>query len=245
MAINRIRTGRLGRGDESVQDEKPLITIKGNREGLTLIIDDDVPFRDVLAELEEKLKSVTPNKNEPVATVTVQLGNRYLRQEMRKKLQKLIEEKHHFKVEAVESDVIHQEEALRWKDESEIKVISKIVRSGQVLKVNGDLLLIGDVNPGAKVMAAGNIYILGNLYGIAHAGYKGNRNAFVAASYMKPTQLRIADYISRAPDYETDGVYMECGIIDEAEDKIIIDSLQLLSRKRKELSGFERRMLNG
>ena len=131
------------------------------------------------------------------------------------------------------------------KEESEIKINNRIVRSGQILKVKGHLLLIGDVNPGGKVMATGNIYILGKLYGIAHAGYQGDRNTFIAASYLKPTQLRIADYISRAPDYESDGVYMECGIIDEKEDKIIIDSLQLLSQKRQEISGFERRMQNG
>lgn len=62
---------------------------------------------------------------------------------------------------------------------------------------------------------------------------------------MKPTQLRIADYISRAPDYESDGVYMECGLIDEEQDKIVIDRIQVLSRNRREISGFERRILNG
>src|SRR5699024_6098067 len=134
-------------------------------------------------------------------------------------------------------------------------------RSGQVLRVEGDLLLIGDVNPGGKVVATGDIYIMGNLRGIAHAGINGNRKAIIAASYMKPTQLRIADYISRswvgfmydaammaymkptqlriadyisrAPDYETDGVYMECGFIDEEKDIILIDRLQVLSRKGK------------
>ncbi len=86
---------------------------------------------------------------------------------------------------------------------------------------------------------------MGNLLGIAHAGANGDRDAVIAASYMKPNQLRIADYISRAPDYDSEGVYMECGLIDEEQDKIVIDRLQILSRKRKDISGFERRMLNG
>lgn len=228
-----------------MQDKKPLVTIKGNREGLTLLIDDDVPFEEVLIELNDKLQSTERQVNEPIVSVKVQAGNRYLDKSMRNKLEKMIEENNHFKIEAMESNVVHRDEALRWKDESEIKVESRVVRSGQVLSVNGDLLLIGDVNPGGKVMATGNIYILGNLYGIAHAGYKGNQHTFIAASFMKPTQLRIANYISRAPDYESDGVYMECGIIDEKEGKIIIDSLKLLSKKRQEISGFERRLQNG
>src|SRR5690625_3993362 len=123
--------------------------------------------------------------------------------------------------------------------------MDRLVRSGQVLEVTGDLLLVGDVNPGGKVVATGNIYILGNLRGIAHAGVNGDRNAVIVASYMKPRQLRIDDYMSRAPDYETTGVYMECGMIDEKENKIVIDRLQALMQKRLDLSTFERRMNNG
>lgn len=228
-----------------MQEKKPLVTIKGNREGLTLIIDDDVPFEEALRELNTKLNASYRHDEERILKVQVQIGNRYLEPGKQKKLKQIIEEKNQFIVESIVSNVIHRDEAMRLIEENEVKVDNRIVRSGQVLKVKGDLLLIGDVNPGGKVMATGNIYILGNLLGIAHAGCTGDRNTFIAASYMKPTQLRIADYISRAPDYESDGVFMECGLIDEEEDKIIIDSLQLLSKKRKEISGFERRMLYG
>lgn len=228
-----------------MQEKKPLVTIKGNREGLTLIIDDDVPFEEALRELNTKLNASYRHDEERILKVQVQIGNRYLEPGKQKKLKQIIEEKNQFIVESIVSNVIHRDEAMRLIEENEVKVDNRIVRSGQVLKVKGDLLLIGDVNPGGKVMATGNIYILGNLLGIAHAGCTGDRNTFIAASFMKPTQLRIADYISRAPDYESDGVFMECGLIDEEEDKIIIDSLQLLSKKRKEISGFERRMLYG
>src|SRR5699024_519012 len=135
--------------------------------------------------------------------------------------------------------------ALSLQEASEIKGFNRIIRSGQVLEITGDMLLIGDVNPGGRIIATGNIYVMGNLHGIAHAGSEGDRDAVIAASYMHPSQLRIADCISRAPDYESDGVYMECGLIDEEQDKIIIDRLQILSHKRKDLNRFERRMLHG
>ena len=228
-----------------MHEKKQLITIKGTREGLTLFIDDDASFAEAITELKEMLHSTRQNKDKPIVSVMVQLGNRYLDREKQKKLRVMIEEDNHFNVEAIESNIIHRDDALRWKDESEIKIENRIVRSGQILRVTGDLLLIGDVNPGGKIMSTGNIYVMGSLYGIAHAGILGDRDAFIAASFMKPTQLRIADYISRAPDYESEGVYMECGLIDEREDKIIIDRIQLLSKKRNELSGFERRMQNG
>ncbi|MGY0693183.1 septum site-determining protein MinC [Virgibacillus sp. FSP13] len=228
-----------------MREKKQLITIKGTRDGLTLFIDDSCSFEDAFIELNEKLIENHSSKEEPMVSVIVKLGNRYLDREQTERLQSLISKDSHFFVQSIESNVIPKEEALMLKEESEVKAINRIIRSGQVLEVKGDLLLIGDVNPSGKVVSTGNIYVMGNLRGIAHAGSDGDRNAIIAASYMKPSQLRIADYISRAPDYESDGLYMECGLIDEEKDKIIIDRLQVLSHKRKDLSRFERRMLNG
>ncbi|MGJ9457099.1 septum site-determining protein MinC [Oceanobacillus sp. CF4.6] len=228
-----------------MQDRKQTITIKGTREGLSIFIEDSSSYKDAIRELEEIIKASKPKKDEPIVSVKVKLGNRYLTEEQENDLRSIISMENRFKIETIESELIRIEDALKWKEDSEIKAINRIVRSGQVLEVKGDLLLIGDVNPGGKVVSTGNIYIMGNLFGIAHAGAEGDPDSFIVASYMKPTQLRIADYISRAPDYESDGVYMECGIIDEEQDKIIIDSLKVLSHKRKEISGFERRMNNG
>ena len=226
-------------------DKKQIILIKGTREGLSLFIDESASFHDVIKELKDKIMASKPKENEPIVSVKVKLGNRLLNEEQEIALRNIISVDNRFEITAIESDLISREDALKWREESEIKAINRIVRSGQILEVEGDLLLVGDVNPGGKVVSTGNIYIMGNLYGIAHAGVMGDREAFITASYIKPTQLRIADYISRAPDYESDGLYMECGIIDEEQDKIIIDSLKVLSRKRKEISGFERRINNG
>src|SRR5699024_1131297 len=221
------------------------ITIKGTKDGLTLFIDDRESFDGVMDELADKLSEYNPKKDDPVVPVTVKLGNRYINDQQKQQLRELIGDKKRFSIELFDSNVIHRDEAIRWKEDSDMKVINRVVRSGQVLENAGDLLLIGDVNPGGKVIATGNVFIMGNLLDVAHAGAHGDREAVIAASYMKPSQLRIADYISRAPDYETEGVYMECGLIDEKQDKIIIDRLQVLSHKRKDISGFERRILNG
>ncbi|WP_085991784.1 septum site-determining protein MinC [Oceanobacillus senegalensis] len=228
-----------------MQDKKQLITIKGTREGLTLFIDELCSFNDAIKELDDKIKNNKPKKDEPIVSVKVKLGKRYLLEEQENQLTEIINVDNGFEIESVESEVIRKEDALKWKEESKVKVINKIIRSGQVLEVKGDLLLIGDVNPGGKVISTGNIYIMGNLYGVAHAGFEGDMNTCIVASFMKPTQLRIADYISRSPDYESDGVYMECGLVDEKQNKIIIDRLQVLIHKRKELGRFERRVQNG
>lgn len=78
---------------------------------------------------------------------------------------------------------------------SETKFHRGAVRSGQKIEFEGSLVIIGDVNDGAEVIAGDNIVILGALRGLAHAGAKGNKNAIIAASSIDAPQLRIANVI--------------------------------------------------
>src|SRR5699024_8037941 len=171
--------------------------------------------------------------------------NRFVTEKQRLMLKELIEAGDQFKIERFDSDVIGRKQAEAWIESNGMKTFSKIVRSGQVLEVEGDLLLIGDVNPGGEVRASGHVFILGSLHGIAHAGFNGDDTAVIVASYMNPSQLRIAQFISRSPDYDAEGVYMECGYLDKEQNKIIIDRLQVLPYVRKNLRGLGRRMQIG
>ncbi|NTV90824.1 MAG: septum site-determining protein MinC [Clostridiales bacterium] len=74
------------------------------------------------------------------------------------------------------------------------------VRSGNLVKFEGNVIIIGDVNPGGEVVATGNVIVMGSLRGMVHAGADGNKEAIVAALNLQPTQLRIADVITRSPD---------------------------------------------
>ena len=79
----------------------------------------------------------------------------------------------------------------------------RTLRSGQHVQYDGNVVVIGDVNPGAEITASGDILVFGSFRGVAHAGATGDENAVVAALKLQPTQLRIANYISRAPDERT------------------------------------------
>tara|TARA_Y100001968_G_scaffold144022_1_gene131537 strand:- start:337 stop:984 length:648 start_codon:yes stop_codon:yes gene_type:complete len=82
---------------------------------------------------------------------------------------------------------------------SKTKFHQGTLRSGEYLESPGDLLILGDVNPGAKVSAEGNIIIWGRLLGIAHAGSEGNSKATISALQLRPVQLRIAKKVARGP----------------------------------------------
>ena len=88
------------------------------------------------------------------------------------------------------------------------------VRSGDRISSNGNLCIIGDVNPGAIVSAKNNIYVWGKLLGIAFAGKNGNNNASIASLYLKPLQLRIADVIAIGPKDKPQNYYPEIALID-------------------------------
>ncbi len=89
------------------------------------------------------------------------------------------------------------------------------VRSGERIYSNGNLCIIGDVNPGAIVSAKKNIYVWGKLLGIAFAGESGNKNASITSLYLNPLQLRIADVIAIGPKDKPKNYYPEIAVIDK------------------------------
>ena len=98
------------------------------------------------------------------------------------------------------------------------------VRSGEYIKSPLDLLILGDVNPGAIVSAERNIIIWGRLLGIAHAGSKGDQKATISALQLRPVQLRIANKIARGPKEKPQPGLAEQARIDS--EKIVISPLE-------------------
>lgn len=78
--------------------------------------------------------------------------------------------------------------------------LRKTVRSGQSISSDGNILVIGDVNPGAEIIAKGDITVWGILGGIAHAGSEGNNYAKIRALKLNPVQIRIGEVFARRPD---------------------------------------------
>ncbi len=78
--------------------------------------------------------------------------------------------------------------------------LRRTLRSGQSIQHDGDVCIIGDVNPGAEVLAGGDVVVWGSLRGLVHAGAGGNTEAVICALQLAPTQLRIADTRSRGPE---------------------------------------------
>jgi len=98
-----------------------------------------------------------------------------------------------------------QDAALRLAQDADLGVlIRRTLRSGQVVQYPGHVVVIGDVNPGAEIIAGGDVVVWGNLRGIVHAGATGDDEAVVCALSLAPLQLRIGNHIARAPEGRED-----------------------------------------
>lgn len=95
-------------------------------------------------------------------------------------------------------DIISQEQTI---------LVQRTIRSGQRVFYPGNVVVLGDVNPGGEVIAGGNIIVMGTFRGIAHAGALGKEDAIIAALHLEPSQLRIAGYITRAPEGDYSSAY--------------------------------------
>ena len=104
---------------------------------------------------------------------------------------------------------------------SETKFHRGSLRSGQRMESEGSLVIIGDVNSGAEVMASDNIIVLGALRGLAHAGAKGNKQAIIAAGLIDTVQIRIANIVKEI-DRDEEPLHKQA-YISVIDDNIVIE----------------------
>ena len=104
---------------------------------------------------------------------------------------------------------------------SETKFHRGSLLSGQKIESEGSIVIIGDVNSGAEVMASDNIIVLGALRGLAHAGAKGNKQAIIAAGLVDTVQIRIANVVKEIDRDEEPMHKQACVSI--VDDKIVIE----------------------
>jgi septum site-determining protein MinC len=191
--------------------EQPVV-FKGTRKGLNVYIDNKSDISQILELAAEKLESGKPFFEG--ATVNLSFVGREFESSEQSQLLELFSR--YMKPGNVEFQVQLSSETGMDKpatdyyqsfngiDEGMTRFIRGTVRSGQRIFYEGNIVIIGDVNPGGEVISGGNILVLGTLRGVAHAGATGNQEALVASYCLQPTQLRIAGYIARAPEGETE-----------------------------------------
>lgn len=216
------------------------VSFKATLNGLVLIMREEDDFNTVYDQVAKKLE--TSGRFFKGASLSIKYRGKKLEPWQEQKISALISEKAGAEIESFEEDTSvpgnEPEETVKAGEKPKIRLVyfkgldegmakfhKGTVRSGQLVSFEGNLVIIGDVNPGGEIIATGNVVVMGSLRGMVHAGADGNREALVVALSLQPTQLRIADVISRPPDTNEarQGLIPEIAFV--KDDLIYIDRL--------------------
>ncbi|GAE88616.1 septum site-determining protein MinC [Acetivibrio straminisolvens JCM 21531] len=181
------------------------VIFKGSLNCLTIIMKEEEDYNSILKQIEEKIAS--SGRFFKGATLSVKYRGKKLSKEEERKLFELLRDKSGAKIKSLEEDT---EEPVKVQPEQQPRPHTKIrmsnyyfkgleegitkfhrgtVRSGQLVSFDGNLVIIGDVNPGGEVCATGHVVVMGSLRGIVHAGANGNKEALVVALNLQLPSL--------------------------------------------------------
>ncbi len=192
-----------------------VVTFRATVNGLVIILRQEDGFESIMGHIEEKVAQA--GKFFKGASITVKYRGKTLSKDQEDRIFELLSKKTGAEIKSVERDdeealkaqaqAVPQQPKIQMKrmfytgiEEGLTKFYRGTVRSGQLVNFGGNVVVIGDVNPGGEIVAAGNVVVMGSLRGLVHAGADGNKDAVVVAFNLQPTQLRIADVITRSPD---------------------------------------------
>ena len=210
--------------------KKTPVVIKGNKSGIRIVLDKQIPFEELVEEVKKKFKESSDFLGD--AQVALSFDGRTLKEEEEAVLLQCIKECSRLRVvclidEDKEREAIFNRslnEQLMALNSNTGQFFKGNLRSGQVMEFETSIVILGDVNVGAQVVSTGNVIVLGNLFGTVYAGAAGKENAFIVALKMNPLQIRISDVIARSWDAKKE-VPLEPQIAYLRDGAIYIDTL--------------------
>lgn len=177
---------------------KDHVIIKGNKYGLAVYLDEDLPFQELLEETEKKFKAAA--RFFAGGEMAVRLENRILTKAEEQRIVEVISAAAGIQILCLldydeKSEKIYKsavEQTLAQMPDQDGRFYRGTLKKNQVLEADTSIVVIGDVEEGATVVSKGNIVVTGTLNGSAHAGASGRTDAFVAALHIETEKLRVS-----------------------------------------------------
>ncbi len=196
------------------------IKISQTTEEIIVTVNIIADIKDILEELKIKLPKLRDFYQ--TSTIPIRITGRLFTDLEMEKVKNLINSEINVEVKFDDTSKLLGLHAIKKTFESEThisetKFIQGSLRCGRREEYAGSIVICGDVNSGAEVIAGGNIMILGALRGMAHAGANGNTKAMISANYIEVTQIRIANLVTEIPE-RTD----KCPICKIEKNEIVI-----------------------
>lgn len=197
------------------------IKISQTTDEIILTVNVIADIKEILDELQMKLPKLRDFYQ--TSTIPIRITGRLFTDSEMIRVKRLINEEINVQVKFDDTSKLLGLHAIKRTFESdaslsETKFIQGSLRCGRREEYSGSLVICGDVNSGAEVIAGGNIMILGALRGVAHAGANGNTKAIISANFIEVTQIRIANLVTEVSE-RTD----KCPICKIEKNEIVID----------------------
>lgn len=170
--------------------------LKGTNDGYEIILDDEADLNDVFAALRKLLKKLetqtATGSSQPIA-FDIQTGLRLWSADNRSEIEKIFSKFQLFSVHKIISDVITKEESARILEQESVHILDRIIRNGQIIHIQGDVLFLGKIHEGGKLIVGGNVYVLGDVHGVIQAGYPDLEDKMIIGDVHNAQQVRIGE----------------------------------------------------
>lgn len=191
------------------------VILKGRKNGYEIFLDANAKFEDNLTDLAALLQRLYQSEQDQKGALSFYLstGRRLLDEQQRQQIGALFQRYENFQIDSLASDVILatavQEATTKVRQEN-IQVDLSVIRSGQEVSYESDVLFLGDLHDGGVLKSTGSIFILGHCAGILHAGFPDRNDAVIIGDLTEATQVRISDTIeiinNNNHDFAKDGL---------------------------------------
>ena len=178
------------------------VTLKGTQSGYELIFDQSAGIREIYANLKTLLNQLSRSSSSIKTTIGFQIltGNRLLSNQEVEMVKQIFSHYPQFAISKITADVVTISDAYQVKEQDNVHVISKTIRNGQRVRMHGDVLFLGNLHKGGKLYTSGNIYLMGTIEGIVHAGFPSSEDKLIIGDLHNAQQVRIGEQFDVVAD---------------------------------------------
>lgn len=174
------------------------VVLRGNQDGYQLVLSQAAGFEAIKLELRGLLDNLAAESQVKDKTISFDVlsPKRLLTAEQHQTLTSIINDYDHFRIHKVITDVMTIEDAQTIKERENVHLVTETIRNGQTLEMTGDVLFLGIINEGGRLLTSGNLFAMGTVLGILQAGYPSAEDKVVVGDLHQAQQVRIGEQIS-------------------------------------------------
>jgi len=169
--------------------------LRGTQNGYDLVLKQSASLDQILVDLKALLENlkVDPQMMDTTVSLDVLTEDRILTADEKTKIEQLVAGYPRFEIHKIAANVITLADAIQLRERENVHLLSKVIRNGQEVVMQGDVLFLGTIHEGGKLRTSGNIFSMGNVAGILQAGYPDDESKLIMGNLQTAQQVRIAE----------------------------------------------------